>query len=140
MSKDLKYGLPVLRKLFKVSSDGTRVEIPRHPGQVVPLNPDETLELEETWVGKKHDQGKLRFDLIPDVVVRELARILTYGSKKYADDSWQQVDPFTPRYYAALCRHLSAWRLGEGIDPESGLHHLSHALCNLAFLVWKEVK
>jgi len=37
-------------------------------------------------------------------------------------------------------RHLNAWRLGESIDPESGLHHLKHALTNVIFLMWFELK
>lgn len=38
------------------------------------------------------------------------------------------------RYLDALYRHLQAYRSGESHDPESGLHHLSHALTNIAFL------
>lgn len=38
------------------------------------------------------------------------------------------------RYLDALYRHLNAFRLGETHDHESGLHHLSHALTNIAFL------
>jgi hypothetical protein len=29
---------------------------------------------------------------------------------------------------------LWAWKEGEQIDPESGKHHLAHALCCLTFL------
>jgi hypothetical protein len=36
---------------------------------------------------------------------------------------------------AALLRHINAWRRGEKCDDESGLHHLAHALCNVAFLL-----
>ena len=88
--------------------------------------------------GLKYDENKLRYDLIPPIAMRELAKILTYGCKKYTADSWQQVTPFESRYTAALFRHIEAWRMGETLDPESGLHHLSHALCNVAFLLWKE--
>lgn len=31
-------------------------------------------------------------------------------------------------------RHLAAWAAGEERDPESGLSHLGHALCNAVFL------
>lgn len=87
----------------------------------------------------KFDGGKLRYELIPVEVEQELAKVFTYGATKYADNSWQQVQPFYDRYYAALRRHMAAWRSGETTDPESGLRHLSHALCNIAFLLAKEI-
>jgi hypothetical protein len=35
---------------------------------------------------------------------------------------------------ACLQRHLAAWQRGEECDPESGLPHLAHAMCNLRML------
>ena len=87
-------------------------------------------------IGEKHDQGKLRYDLIPVVVLREIARALGYGLTKYGENNWQHVPRPEERYYAATMRHLEAWRDGEDADTESGLSHLSHALCSVAFLVW----
>ena len=89
---------------------------------------------------RKFDGGKLRYDLVPVEVEEELAKVLTYGAEKYAPNSWQTVEPFYDRYYAALRRHIAAWRKGEKTDPESRLHHLSHALCNVAFLLAKELE
>ena len=93
-----------------------------------------------TSKGKKFDSDKVRYDLIPQGVDEELAKILTFGAKKYGENNWQKLDNFNNRYYAAARRHLEAWRSGEDIDPESGEHHLSHALTNLAFLVWNNIK
>ena len=39
--------------------------------------------------GLKHDQGKLRFDLIPPEALIELAKVLTYGASKYNDRNWE---------------------------------------------------
>ena len=89
--------------------------------------------------GRKFDSDKLRYDLIPPVIDEELAKILTYGAKKYGENNWQSLENFNNRYYAALRRHIEAWRNGEDIDEESGEHHLSHALTNIAFLVWNNV-
>ena len=86
--------------------------------------------------GLKYDKGKLRWDLLPIEQVEKVVEILTYGAAKYADNNWQNVDKATERYYAALLRHLTAWRKGEKIDPESGLEHLSHVACNIIFLMW----
>lgn len=88
----------------------------------------------------KFDKGKLRMDLIPPEAIEAIAEVLTYGADKYAPESWRLVRPFYDRYYAATLRHLIAWRKGERIDPESGITHLRHALCNLVFLVTKEAQ
>jgi hypothetical protein len=88
--------------------------------------------------GKKYDSGKDRWDLLPMECVEDVVKILTFGSVKYGPNNWQNVEPFNDRYYAALMRHLVAWRKGEETDTESGLPHLSHAMCNVIFLLWYE--
>lgn len=86
--------------------------------------------------GIKHDQGKLRYDLIPPECIEALAEVMTHGTIEYEENTWQDVE--SERYYAALMRHLMDWRKGDNIDEKSGLHHLKLALNNVAFLVYKE--
>ena len=86
----------------------------------------------------KFDQGKLRYDLLPVEPIEEIVRVLTFGAEKYAPNSWQGVPDGENRYYAAAWRHILAWRKGERDDPESGIHHLGHAMCNLVFLMGLE--
>lgn len=86
--------------------------------------------------GIKYDNSKLRWDLLPIGEIEKIVDILTFGANKYSDNNWQHVDNATERYYAALLRHLTAWRKGEKIDPESGREHLSHVACNIIFLMW----
>jgi hypothetical protein len=94
-----------------------------------------------TEEGKKYDEEKIRFDLIPPILLQAIAEVLTSGLAKYKDpDNWKKVPNLTTRYYGALLRHLVAWRSGEKLDPESGLPHLWHMACNIAFLIWKEEK
>jgi deoxycytidylate deaminase len=85
----------------------------------------------------KFDTGKLRYSLIPPEATKALASVLMYGAKKYKAHNWKQADDFD-RYVDALYRHLEAWRSGHKFDEESGLSHLSHALANVAFLIWDE--
>lgn len=85
---------------------------------------------------KKYDQNKTRMDLVPLSVMENLAKILTMGAQKYGDNNWQGLPDFWKRYKAALLRHLTAIDKGESIDPESGLPHIDHVLCNAAFLSW----
>lgn len=86
--------------------------------------------------GRKYDDGKLRYDLVPMEALEGLAKVLTYGASKYGDNNWQLVE--SDRYIAAFYRHFHAWRKGETNDDESGYHHLEHCLANVAFLLYKD--
>jgi hypothetical protein len=85
-------------------------------------------------VDGKRDEGKLRWDLLPVKPIEDLVKILTYGASKYGAHTWKTVPRGKERYFAALMRHLVAWRKGELVDEESGLSHLAHAMCNLMFI------
>ena len=88
--------------------------------------------------GPKYDAGKLRWSLLPLGTVLQIVKVLEYGAKKYHVASWKQVPEGRTRYYDAACRHIESWFNGERNDPETGLHHLAHAACNLLFLIWKD--
>lgn len=85
--------------------------------------------------GLKYDTGKLRYSLIPPVALAAIAKVLTFGADKYAPNSWQTVENAEERYLDALMRHIEAYRDGVHLDSESGISHLSHAACNIAFLL-----
>lgn len=82
----------------------------------------------------KHDQEKLKYTLIPPSLNEEVAKVLTFGARKYDANNWKKVDN-PDRYVDALYRHLELWRAGETHDQESKLHHLAHAATNIAFLI-----
>ena len=65
---------------------------------------------------------------------RHIARVLTFGAKKYSSRNWEKGFDYS-RTYGALQRHLHAWYKGEDSDPETGLSHLAHAGCCLMFLL-----
>ena len=90
--------------------------------------------------GRKFDGGKLRYGLIPPLAQAEMVKVLTFGAEKYEPDNWKNVPESKSRYFDALERHVWAWKMGEQIDPESGIHHLAHAMCCLAFLYEHDVK
>ncbi len=74
--------------------------------------------------GRKFDGDKLEYGLIPPLALQEMVRVLTFGCKKYERDNWKKVPESKRRYFDALERHLWAWKMGEQLDPESGMHHL----------------
>lgn len=82
----------------------------------------------------KADAGKLQLTLVPRQIIRAIARIRMYGTQKYRDpENWQRVSK--ERYRDAAFRHWLAYLDDpEGTDDESGLPHLWHLACNIAFL------
>ena len=92
---------------------------------------------EHKYCEAKADSGKVRPTLVPPSLVLAVASIREYGCKKYKDpDNWRKVEP--QRYKDALYRHFLAYLSGEKFDNESGLPHLWHMACNIAFLVEME--
>lgn len=87
-------------------------------------------------MGKKYDQGKLRWDLLPLDVVEKLVEIYEFGANKYEENSWRTIKNGYKRCRAALFRHLSAYDKGERLDPESGKSHLAHAAWNALSMVY----
>lgn len=90
--------------------------------------------------GRKFDGGKLRYGLIPPLAQAEMVKVLTFGAEKYEPDNWKYVPDSLNRYFDAMERHIWAYKMGEKIDPESGIHHLAHAMCCLSFLYEHDVK
>jgi hypothetical protein len=96
-----------------------------------------TMSTSSNSGGLKFDAGKDRPTLLMQGCSRALSgviKVLTFGAKKYAADSWKQVENGKDRYRDAMYRHLAAIESGEVLDPESGLPHWDHVACNVLFL------
>lgn len=83
--------------------------------------------------GARYNTGKVALDLVPLSSLEDCARVFDYGRNKYAAWNWAKGMDWSIPYACAL-RHLSAWFRGEDNDPESGLPHLGHVMCNLVML------
>jgi len=94
--------------------DGTKVEVP-----------DQDI---------KADAGKPQLTLVPTQIIEDIAYIRMYGIKKYGKkESWRSVSK--ERYRDAMFRHMLKYLNDpQGVDEESGLPHLAHLACNVAFL------
>jgi hypothetical protein len=84
--------------------------------------------------GVKYDTNKPEYGLFPPHALNETVKVLTAGAQKYSRDNWKKVPGASRRYFDALQRHVWAWKRGEKLDEDDGLHHLAHAICCLAFL------
>lgn len=94
--------------------------------------------------GYKADESKTRLELIPPEFIFAVGSVLTFGASKYADRNWEKGMKWS-RPFGAAMRHLWAWWGGRGpttrnfllgdLDAETGMSHLWHAGCCLAFLI-----
>ena len=116
-------GLPSERRIYQAGVDK--------------LSKNETLE------GVKYDSDKIQMELLPLRELQEVARVLTYGAKKYAPDNWKKVPNLKERYAGALLRHFTAYREGVTFDHETcpnPLRHIAQVACNALFLLWQELE
>jgi hypothetical protein len=102
---------------------------------LVPLEREMVTYFISSGQGKKYDQGKIRFDLLPHNQIKQIAEILTFGCNKYGPNNWQKVESW--RYIGAAMRHFNDFQSGDIIDKESGKHVLAHMLCDIMFLLWQ---
>ena len=86
--------------------------------------------------GQKFDTNKPRMSLLPKGALNAVIRVLEFGATKYQENNWKHVPEAKTRYYDAMQRHIEAWWSGEQKDPETGEHHLAHAICCGMFLWW----
>lgn len=83
--------------------------------------------------GARFNDGKMPMELIPLIGLESAAAVFGYGAKKYATWNWAKGMPWSV-VVGCMLRHLSAMQRGEDIDPESGLPHVGHLMCNALML------
>lgn len=66
----------------------------------------------------------------------ECARVFEYGTRKYAAWNWAKGMPWTVPIGCALRHIVLGIEQGEQNDPESGLPHRGHVVCNIVMLLW----
>lgn len=97
---------------------------------------EENSYLKEVNYAAKSDKGKSKLSLVPRQIIWDIAAIREYGNNKYPDggpDNWRSVEP--ERYRDAAYRHFLRYLDDpNSVDDESGLPHLWHLACNIAFL------
>ena len=83
----------------------------------------------------KDTNGKPRLTLVPRKIIFAIAKVREYGNKKYlTSDSWKLNT--REQYNDAAYRHFMAYLDdNDSVDEESGLPHLHHLACNIAFLI-----
>jgi hypothetical protein len=96
-----------------------------------------STEAPKTDTPFRANAGKVRLSLIPIVAKEWWARVLMFGAVKYSAHGWRR-NAHKARWSEtaeSLERHLDSWKKGEDIDPESGLPHMAHIMCNASFML-----
>lgn len=56
------------------------------------------------------------------------------GGIKYGRHNYRVIGVRGSVYYDATRRHIDAWWEGQDVDPDSGLNHITKAICSLVVL------
>jgi len=94
-----------------------------------PTNPKDTI-----------GSDKLPLHLWPELATIHGCLALLDGALKYGRANWRHDGARASIYYDAARRHLDKWFEGTVNDPDSGLHHLAHALASIAIILDAEAQ
>lgn len=80
----------------------------------------------------RHNTGKTRWSLVNFNALKPLVQVLEFGATKYPVDNWK-IGFDKRELLDSMQRHLAALIDGQDNDPESGLSHVGHIMCNAMF-------
>ncbi len=85
----------------------------------------------------RKNEGKPQLSYVLDVMpaLKDMVAVMEFGANKYERNNWQKGFP-KDKLLDSLLRHIDAFYSGEDVDPESGLPHVGHIMCNAAFLAY----
>lgn len=81
----------------------------------------------------RYNDGKLEWTLVDFKSLEGLVKVLMFGKQKYGKDNWKKGLKYLS-IIDSMLRHTFAFMSGEDSDPESGLPHTDHIMCNAMFL------
>ena len=77
---------------------------------------------------------KAGMSVVPANVIAEIGVGIMEGAAKYGRHNYRAIGVRGSVYYDATIRHLFSWWEGEDTDPDSGLSHITKAICSLVVL------
>jgi hypothetical protein len=83
----------------------------------------------------KFDQNKEPLQLFPYESLKEIAKVLDFGTKKYGTNDWRQGIRYS-RLIGAALRHIYQFNEGIDFDEETKTLHIANACASLIFLIW----
>lgn len=83
----------------------------------------------------RYNKGKLPWRMLELAYLYPIVQGLEAGALKYEENNYKIDGHSFVETLDSMHRHLNAYALGEDIDPDTGVHHLGLAGCNLYFLL-----
>lgn len=80
----------------------------------------------------RYNTGKLKWSYVQFSAFEPMVRVLMYGAEKYAPHNWKK-GLNREETLESMMRHLTALIDGQEVDPESGMPHIGHIMCNTMF-------
>jgi len=110
----------VIKEHFSVKKDAAQA-----PSNITDeANPKDRLGVKKVSISK-----------LPAVAILHGAHAMMDGAKKYGPYNWREKKVRASIYLDAAQRHLALWQEREEVAPDSGVHHLGHAIACLAILL-----
>lgn len=78
---------------------------------------------------------KVSISKVPVVAIVHAAHAMMQGAERYGAHNWRAKKVQAHIYYDAFNRHVMKWWEGQELEPDSGCHHLGHAIACLAILL-----
>lgn len=95
----------------------------------LPVESDNTSQLAGAM---RFNNGKLQWSLVHFKSLEPMVKVLEFGAQKYDRDNWKKGLGLG-KVMESMMRHVAAIMDGEITDPESGLPHIGHIMCNAMF-------
>ena len=105
-----------------------KLDEPKSPVGII----DSLLGKKET--GKRFNEGKTQHALLPARACDEIAKVFTFGAKKYGAFNWEKGMSWVS-ILNSLKRHINAFERCDDYDIESQELHLAHAGCNIMMIL-----
>lgn len=72
---------------------------------------------------------------VPSTALFALGEAHADGARKYGSHNWRDAGVRVSTYLEAIQRHLAAWKEGEEVASDSGVHHLAHVMACCAIVI-----
>lgn len=77
---------------------------------------------------------KIPYSTVPQAPMMEVCVGMLEGALKYGRHNYRDSGVRASVYYDAVMRHMNAWFEGQDLDPDSGISHVTKAICSLLVL------
>lgn len=122
---------PVIKDRYQINVDAVLYELTQLVLAEIRAAPKKDFAL-------RYNHGKPKWSLVHFASLEPMVRVLEFGAKQYAPDNWKKGFPDRD-LMECMQRHLAAMLDGEENDPETGLPHQAHIMCNCMFLSYQQL-